>query len=263
MAKSQVYNINAIRQALIQAHNSGNKRNLTRDFLEGAGIQGEYFTYWQNTVEVLRTKVVAYVDLAWNQKFDSKITKEQLAEAREAIYPAYKDILSQGEPDKETKKLHVDETDVERLIKFAWNFTAMGGATSMIHVDKKHFRLEVEKLLGCIIAKGEILTDSERDKLTKYNKAVRTVEKSEKEKTDLQERIKFLDATIAAKVAVMNELKVPAEKQEELLKEYNEIKTSSAAKIKDLDEKISSNSATVNELSADVKKIRLRLQFAG
>lgn len=262
MAKKTVYNINAIRGALVTAHNSGNKRNLTRDFLEGAGIAGEYFTYWQTSVEALRVAVVKYVDLSWNQKFDSKIKAEDVTAAREAIYPAYKDILSQGEADKETKKLKVDESDVERLVKFAWNFTSTSGATSMVHVDKKKFRLEVEKLMGCIIAKGEILTDEDRDMLVSYNKATKNVEKATSRQDEIDKEVAELEKDLTQKVALLKEAGVDDDKIATLTKDITDRKVKLAAERKRLDTKITENNATVKELEADVKKLRTRLQFA-
>ena len=262
MAK-KTYNINAIRQALINAHNSGNKKNLTRDMLEGAGIQGEYFTYWQASVETLRTKVVAYVDLAWRQKFDSKNTADQLKAAREEIYPAYKDILSQGEPDKETKKLKVDETDVERLIKFAWNFSSAAGATTMVNVEKKKFRLEVEKLMGCIITQAEILSDADRDKLTKYNKADKTVTKSQERIDEIAKLTKEMETKRSAKKELLNELNITGEQADKLIEEYTNLILTLNNEKKALDEKISANKAIMAEVAEDVKKIRLRVMYSG
>ena len=262
MGKKTVYNINAMREVLINQHNSGNKKNITRDMLEGAGIQGEYFTYWQTSVEALRSKVSAYVNLSWNAKFDSKITKEQVAEAREAIYPAYKEILSQGEPDKETKKLKVDESDVERLIKFAWNFTNAAGATTMVNVEKKKFRLEVEKLMGCIIAKAEILSDEDRDKLTKYNKAAKAIEKAETRQAEIAEETEVLTKAFQVKTALLDELKIQGEKREALVKDIIDRLAKLSNEKKELDTKIAENNTTVNELSEDIKKIRNRVLFA-
>lgn len=263
MGKKNIYNINAMRQALINAHNAGNKKNLNRDFIEGMGIQGEYFTYWQQSVETLRTKVVAYVDLAWNQKFDSKITAEELKAAREEIYPAYKNILSQGEPDKETKKLRVDETDVERLIKFAWNFTSLSGATSMVHVDKKKFRLEVEKLMGCIITQAEMLSDSDRDKLQRYSKAEKAAEKAQSRLEAIAEEKKAVDKKIADKKAILDELGIDGKKQEELLKEYRNIRVALCNEEKALNERLADAKVTMSEVADDVAAIKTRLKYAG
>ena len=263
MAKKNIYNINAIRPALIAAHNNGNKKNLTRDMLEGAGIQGEYFAYWQQSVETLRTKVVAYVNIAWNQKFDSKITAEQVSEARNEIYPAYKDILSQSEADKETKKLHVDETDVERLIKFAWNFTSAAGATTMVNVEKKKFRLEVEKLMGCIITQAEILSDSDRDKLNTYNKNAKSVEKGEDRIAEIKTSIKALEGARDAKNNLLAELGITGKKAEEITSDITAQIVALNNERKALDQKISDAKAAMAEVADDVKAIRLRVQYSG
>jgi len=175
MAKT-IYNFNSIRPLLVIAHNTGNKKPINKDMVDGAGIDNRYFVQWQADVKALQKTVEDYVDKRKNGRFDAKITEGDIYAARERIFPKWKEILHCAEKDKVARELHVNEADVEDLIGFAWKFMDTGVGTAECHVDEKAFRRQVESLLGCMIAEKEMLTDSERDILDRYNKATKKIQ---------------------------------------------------------------------------------------
>jgi len=175
MAKN-AYNFNSIRPLIVIAHNTGNKKPINKDMVDGAGIDTRYFSQWQADVKALQKTVEDYVDKRKNGRFDAKITEGDIYAARERIFPKWKEILHCVEKEKTARELHVNEADVEDLIGFAWKFMDSGVGTAECHVDDKQFRRQVESLLGCMIAEREILTDKERDTLDRYLRATKKIQ---------------------------------------------------------------------------------------
>lgn len=170
------YNFNAIRPAIEAAWRTDNKKPISRDMLSTLGIDESYLIDWQSDVRALQTVVEKWVDLAWNAKFDEKITDADITAAKNLVYPKWKEILHCAEEKKLERKLKVSEFDIDALFKFAWDFKATGVGTALCHADTRQFCRKVETLVGCIIAQNAMLTDKERDILDKYNKALKSIE---------------------------------------------------------------------------------------
>ena len=191
MAKTKkITNFNAMRPAIITAHNEGNRKAISKDMVLGAGIDNEFFVLWQSDVEKLRETVWDYVQKKKNGRFDSKITDADIYAARERIYPKWKDILSVGEAGVDTKELHVQESDVEDLIGFAWDFMATTKGTVETRTTSQIFRKKVESLLGCAIARNTILDDGERDTLQKFYSAQNRIQNCLDTKAELTSSLK-------------------------------------------------------------------------
>lgn len=169
MAQKKVINYNACRPLIVAAHNDGNKKAITREMFVGANIDTGYFEMWKSDVAKLQKAVWEYVALKFNAKCDDTIKPEVVQAARNRIYPAWKEILSDGEENRNTRQLHVSESDVEDLVGFAWNFMDSGRGTVQCQVGANVFRKKVESLLGCAIAKNAVLTDADRDLIKTYN----------------------------------------------------------------------------------------------
>ena len=175
MAK-KIYNFNAMRPAIVIAHNTGNRKAINKDLIDGAGIDNGFFIQWQTDVKKLQETVWNYVVLKKNSRFNKETTDDTLYAARNLIFPKWKEILSCGEANKTSRELHVEESDVEDLIGFVWDFMATKNGTAECQVTDQVFRRKVESLLGCAIAKNAVLEDGERDKLSAYYKAQRTIQ---------------------------------------------------------------------------------------
>lgn len=166
----------AMHDALVVAHNSGNKKAITADVATGAGVGAADFEAWKSDVNALREVVWAYVVKKNEARCDSKVTDAQLKASRNLIFPKWKEVLSGGEKRCLEKTMHVDPVDVEDLIGFCWDFMATTeSGTIQTKVGELVFRRKVESLVGVIMAKNEILNDDDRDTLTKYYGYQRTI----------------------------------------------------------------------------------------
>lgn len=174
--KNKVYNFNTMRPVIIIAHNNGNTKAINKDMVDGAEIDNRYFIQWQSDVNKLRETVLDYVTKKKNARFDSSITEGDVYAARERIFPKWKEVLRVGEADKTSKELHVQESDIEDLIGFAWDFMKTTRGTVETGVSQQIFRKKVEALLGCAIAKNMMLNDHDRDVLDAYYKASKRVQ---------------------------------------------------------------------------------------
>lgn len=195
--KKKVTNFNAMRPAIVNAHNQGNTKAINRDMITGAGIDMGFFTMWQNDVKKLQETVWDYVQKKKNSRFDASIDEGTIYAARERIYPKWKEILSVGEAGVDTTELHVSESDVEDLIGFAWDFMATSKGTAETKTTDQIFRKKVESLLGCAIAKNAVLEDRDRDILQKYYSAQKRIQKCIDEIAELQVSLKNYDMMLA------------------------------------------------------------------
>ena len=95
--QKKVVAINTFRPAIIFAHNNNNKHALSiKEVTEDCKISKEHFDKWVEEVETLRKVVMAYVTI--KHSFKISATKESKAAARNLIFPAWKEIVENGEP---------------------------------------------------------------------------------------------------------------------------------------------------------------------
>jgi len=198
----KVTNFNALRDVIIIAHNTGNRKAITKDMVQGANIDMTYFNAWVTDVNKLRRTVAEYV-IKKNAFLDGykanglEVTEADVQAARDLIYPKWKEILQVGEPKKDSKELHVSELDIEDLIKFVWDFMDSGKGTVKNINTEQIFRKHVEALLGCAIAKNEVLDDIDRDNLTAYRSAQRRIQQAIDAKADLLIQLDGYKKTLA------------------------------------------------------------------
>ena len=252
MAKA-TYNFNSIRPLLVIAHNTGNKKPINKDMVDGAGIDNRYFVQWQADVKALQKTVEDYVDKRKNGRFDAKITEGDIYAARERIFPKWKEVLHCAEKEKETRALHVNEADVEDLIGFAWKFMDTGVGTAECHVDEKAFRRQVESLLGCMIAEKEMLTDAERDILDKYNRATKKIQNCIDQLATLETDIKSW---------TLKKGEIPETETVFIAFIDGQIKTLEE-QVKAVTEQKLNAEAEEKSVSTDAKKIQLKVKYTG
>jgi len=250
MAGKKVTNFNAMRPVIIVAHNDGNTKAINQDMVKGAGIDVSYFTMWKSDCEKLRATVWDYVQKKKNSRFDATITEDVLYAARERIFPKWKEILSTGEAKKDTRELHVSERDVEDLVGFAWDFMATSHGTVEARTTEQIFRKKVESLLGCAIAKNEVLDDTDRDTLSAFYGAQRSIQKCIDKLAELEASIKNYKE-LATKTE-SEDFKAFLEKQIKLVE--TEVKAEKENKAK--------AEATQKEHSAAAQAIELKIRFA-
>lgn len=186
---------NAMRDALVVAHNTGNKKAITEETAVACGVATADFKTWKEDVNALRTVVWDYVLKKNEARRDEKITATQLKASRDLIFPKWKTVLSGGEKRCLEKTMHVDVNDVEDLIAFCWDFLGTENGTILTKTGEGVFRRKVESLIGVIMAKNEILNDEDRDKLTEYYGYQRTITKCLNKISEQQELIKTYKLT--------------------------------------------------------------------
>lgn len=255
--KKTISNFNALRPVIVTAHKGGNRKAISKDMVSAAGISSDYLLLWQSDCNKLRRTVADYVLKKRAVKYGYQIggvdiTADDVAAAREAIFPKWKEILQVGEKSKEAKELRVDVDDVEDLIGFAWDFMDSGKGTVEHVVTEQIFRKKVESLLGCAIAKNEVLDDSDRDKLTSYRSAEKRIQNAIDTKAELDAQKKSLDEL----------LKSIPDKEEKFQKYLK-------GKIAEIDEELKATAERKSEaekdrrkLSADANAILQRIRFA-
>lgn len=256
-AKKSITNFNALRPVIVEAHRAGNHKAINKDMVSGAGIDSEYFNAWCQDCNKLRLTVADYVLKKRAVKYGYQIgnvdvTADDVASAREAIFPKWKEILQVGEASKDTKELKVDVDDVEDLIGFVWDFMDSGKGTVETIVTEQMFRKKVESLLGCAIAKNAVLEDGDRDKLSAYRSAEKTIQKCIDTKAELEADKKSLE-----------ELKKSLPETEKGFIKYLN------AKISDIDKELKANAErkvnaedTKRKGASDAKAILQRIRFA-
>ena len=164
----KIYNINEMRQVLVNAHNDNNKKAINLDMVSGAGIDVAYFTKWKNDIEALRKITLAYV----MKKHDPAATNEEIDELRGKIYPKWKTILEAGEEKKTVKTFSCREYDVDSIVGYCETFVSTACGTAQAGTSETMFRKKIESLIGCKIAKNAVLNDTQRDTLDAYYKAL-------------------------------------------------------------------------------------------
>lgn len=165
--QKKVVAINTFRPAIIFAHNDNNKHALSiKEVTEDCKISKAHFDKWVEEVETLRKVVMAYVTI--KHSFKVSATKDAKLAARNLIFPAWKEILENGEPSCFKKELRVDECDVDSIVGYCEQFVASRKGTQIAHETAPIFRKYIESLLGCIIAKNEVLTEEDRDTVGSY-----------------------------------------------------------------------------------------------
>lgn len=250
------YNFNAIRPVIIVAHNSGNTKAITADLCKGAEVSVEYFNQWKSDVNQLRNTVLNYVQKRKDARFNTEITEGDIYAAREMIYPKWKEILHCGEADKVTKELHVDESDIEDLIGFSWDFFATSRGTTEAPVNEQIFRKKVEALLGCAIAKNVMLTLEEKETLDTYRKAADRIQKCIDEISDIESQIKNFESM---------KLDSKLEKEENFLKfidnkitELKEMKKGKETSKADAEETLHNVSTKAKNIESKLNKITIK-----
>lgn len=250
---AKINNFNAIRPALVAAHNQDNKRPINKEKCEDLNIDLRYLTMWISDVNKLQKTVEAYVDKAWNAKFDSTISEGDIYAARERIYPKWKELLCCAESEKNQKQLHVSEFDIEALIKFAWTFMGSGVGTCVCHMNDNKFRQKVESLIGCLIAGNAILTDHERDILDTFNSAQKSIDRCNDKTAELEEKKKSWELH---KKGLTEAEKGFAAFIDNQIRQINE-------ELKTVKENLVKAEALLHEVSTEAKSIQLKVKYSG
>lgn len=194
--KAQAVNCIGFRDALVEAHNNNNKKAIDESICKTAGVDVSYLTQWKAEVNKLYDALKDYMKIKLNPSAKVK-TKAALEEARNKIYPAWKEIMSNGEPSRFKKELKCEEDDVESLIGYMEAFFPTAVGTQRTIETQKMFRKHVEALLGCKMAKNRVLKEEEIEVIRAYEGAVKSIPNLEEQIKNAKDRVKFLNVKIS------------------------------------------------------------------
>ena len=166
--RPEVFRINAMRSALVEAHNANNTKAIDLDLCKELGIAEESLTAWEGKCESFRTTVRSFVDTFFNED----VSDEDRKKLEDAIFPEWKRMLQTGEEDVHKKTLRVDPYDVYLIFKFGTTKVATNHGTQFSIAHKKTFRKGIETIIGLKMAMNAVLSDEERDLIREYENAV-------------------------------------------------------------------------------------------
>jgi len=166
------FKVNAIRAALIAAHNDNNKKAIDIKLCKKLGIQEETLDSWVGRCESFRVYTLSpWVNTFFNESVDNETRKK----LEDAIFPEWKEMLKTGEEDLLHKELRVDEYDLYLIFKFGTCSVPSDAGTQFAIKDKKLFRKGMETVLGLKMAMNAVLTEEEREVIPSYEKAQKTI----------------------------------------------------------------------------------------
>lgn len=170
------YAVNAMRNAIAKAHILNNRKAINRDEAFMAGATEERFNQWVVWVDNLRDVVSEYVRI----KHVKSTSQKELDLARGRIFPAWRTILKVGEEDIFHPNMFVRESDVDSLVGYCETFMSTTKGTQLTTTTKVIFRKQVEALLGCRMAGNAVLVDQDRDDLSEFYKAEKSLASANK-----------------------------------------------------------------------------------
>lgn len=169
--------VNALRPALIKAHETGNRKAIDKKICEAVGVSEFKLSQWSNWTNELRLVIADYVV----KKQEKNADKKELAKLRNKIFPAWRKIMKVGEEDAFHPQMFISEFDVDSLVGLCetWIGTSHGSAWTV--QSAQMFRKGVEAYLGCRMAANAVLTDEDRDVIRAYEGAEKLIKRKNEE----------------------------------------------------------------------------------
>ena len=187
---NKIYNINAIRPAILKAREQGNRKAITQKFCTELGISTGYWEMYNNGMKKLFEVVSDYCRL----KNSPKATPAQLKDAMNKIFPLWRELLSSGEKDKNISDFRVREDDVSNLISFCQRFVNdsnnVKGEEGFVAKRAwaveplSAFRKMVETDMGIRVAGIEVMSDKQRDFLRAEGAILSKIKRAERSISD-------------------------------------------------------------------------------
>lgn len=265
------YAINAMRTAIINQSLNGVNHAITKDEAAASGCCEEKFADWKNYVDNLREACISYIDLTTKPE-DKKNLKEVKA-AEDYVWRCWRAILKCGEEDVFHPNMFVRRTDVGVLTTYAGHITYVyvpGKGRQAAITGQNNFRKMVEFFLAARISGNAILKDLDRETLTKYQGALKTIQKmtdrldgyTDKDGgkvTGLRQQKKDAEGTLEAVTATLKAAKMTDEQIQELTKVHENLVKSLAEQVKQAEKSLSSAEKKRDELKKDYDEITAKL----
>lgn len=228
--------LRSMKQALTMAHNTNNRRAISRDFAAGCGVPEDVYNTW-----VTRINSIHYHIAPWIEKFNNKdVTDEELKVIYDKIFPELKALAKVDD-----KPLFIRESDVAYLCGKAHTEGASANGSVDVLVGQKAFRRKVEFMFGNRLAQNEVLKEDDYDIIVKYERAVSNKEKAENR----------LDGYIKADGTEVEGLRTKLTKAKETLEQMKALAVEMGADKKTIKDNpiISGYVGAVDQYIADIK----------
>ena len=206
--KKSDFAYNAFRPAIIDAHNKGNRRAINSVDCEKLKVSKERLDQWKLVTENLQKTIWDYILI----RRSPEASAQEVEQKRSAIFPAWKEIIKTGEASMFHNRLHLLEADIEDLIGFAWVFMATEKGTVTASETKELFRKKVESLLGCLIARQDIMSEADAIVVTEYYKTARKIKSiknlisGKADKVGLKKEISKLQSNLGKQRTILKQL---------------------------------------------------------
>ena len=167
------YAVNAMRAAIISQSLNGVNHAITKDEAVKSGTTEERWNQWVMWVSDLRDACQHYAELQADRNTPESGKLMKAAEGK--VWAQWRSILKVGEEDLFHKNMFVRRSDAEKLTTFAGNITYVyvpGKGKVPAVTGKNNFRKMVETFLAARISGNAMLSDAQRDVITRFQAAV-------------------------------------------------------------------------------------------
>ena len=162
------FRVNAIRDALVAAHNNNNSKAIDAKMIKEIGISEDTLKAWETRCESFRVFTVKpFVDTFFNEVYEQEKFEER-KKLEDAIFPEWKELLRSGEEDLIHKTLRPDPYDLYLIFKFGTVKLSTSRGSQFSIAEKKSFRKGMETIIGLKMAQNAVLSDDDRDIIMDY-----------------------------------------------------------------------------------------------
>ena len=221
--------IMTMKDALAWAHDEmRNTHAITeKEATEKLGVPLQDFKDWKDRVELLRVACAHYLPLAE----DENSTQQAINDALKDVFAEWRGICKAGSEKEFNKNFFIRKNDANTLAEWCGRsatLTARGRVWST--KDATTFRKHVETLIGIRMTGNAVLTDSERDLITTYESAVKSIANNEKKLEDtvvkgkteygLNSRLRMAENDLAEEEAFLASVNADEDTKDKRLKKY-------------------------------------------
>lgn len=264
-------NLMSLHDLIAYAHDElMNRRALSESDFSDKGLPKQEFDQWTAYVEELRQQVIEYNTVAQSRV----ATDKAIENAKGHVWVAWRDVLKKGAEEEYCKNFFVRENDVHLMSEWA-GLTAVSTVRGKVwgNASKTNFRRNVETAIGIRMAGNAMLSDDDRDLITAYEGAQKTVKSMTDALNDRVENGKTINGLYTALrgaekgleemqnlVATLN---IDDKSKEKLLEKSKFAVTMAKDKVTDAEKKLKNAQDTISEKQKDYDKLIGTLKSVG
>lgn len=190
----KVWNINAMRPAIMYRGHSGQRTAINKTMCDDCEVDHSYLVQWVKDVDRLFAAACNYNKVCLN----ATSTEEEREEARNTILPLWKKVLEAAEPEKESRELMVVPLfDEGHISANALTILYDENAGILPHNESKtKFRSFIESWVYIRSEAVQLLEDSDRDALKQFKSAKTVLQNSQDILSELQTALDEASAKI-------------------------------------------------------------------